>query len=95
MGVSSGPALERPALHVGGRDDGAIDVHGQVLGTYLHGLFDEAGGLRRAARMGGACRTTKRIARCAPGTQPRPARRYAEATLDWRRIAPLIALPEM
>ena len=36
----SGPALQRPAVHLAGRTDGAISADGQILGTYLHGLFD-------------------------------------------------------
>ena len=40
MGVSSGPALQRPAVHLAGRTDGAISADGHILGTYLHGLFD-------------------------------------------------------
>lgn len=40
MGVTSGAALERPAVLFGDRADGAISGDGQILGTYLHGLFD-------------------------------------------------------
>jgi len=40
-GVSSGPALEQPAVRLDdGRGDGAISDDGQILGTYLHGLFE-------------------------------------------------------
>jgi adenosylcobyric acid synthase len=39
-GVSVGPDLQRPSSRLDGRDDGAISADGQVLGSYLHGLFD-------------------------------------------------------
>jgi adenosylcobyric acid synthase len=44
MGETRGPALARPALHLEGRDDGALSEDGQILGTYLHGLFESAEG---------------------------------------------------
>ncbi len=41
MGVTDGPALARPAMQLDdGRMDGAISADGQILATYLHGLFD-------------------------------------------------------
>ena len=51
-GVTTGPALERPAvrlceaapdassLHPDYKPDGAISGDGQILGTYVHGVFD-------------------------------------------------------
>ncbi|WP_126463986.1 cobyric acid synthase [Sulfuritortus calidifontis] len=41
-GVSRGPALARPALMLDHGPDGAIGDDGQVLGTYLHGLFESS-----------------------------------------------------
>jgi adenosylcobyric acid synthase len=44
MGITEGAALSRPALHLQAgnesRPDGAISEDGQILATYLHGLFD-------------------------------------------------------
>jgi len=40
MGVSHGPALKNPVALLDGRPEGAISADGQILGTYLHGLFD-------------------------------------------------------
>jgi len=40
-GVTHGPALQCPAVQLaGGRSDGAISADGQILATYLHGLFE-------------------------------------------------------
>ena len=40
-GVSAGPALRSPAVYLDdGRRDGAISADGQIIGTYLHGLFE-------------------------------------------------------
>ena len=40
MGVSHGSALAQPAFFIDGRPEGAISADAQVLGSYLHGLFD-------------------------------------------------------
>ncbi|MCG6861396.1 MAG: cobyric acid synthase, partial [Chromatiaceae bacterium] len=39
-GVTRGPALARPAVVLETHSDGALSADGQVLGTYMHGLFD-------------------------------------------------------
>ncbi len=44
-GVSSGPALARSALDLGDHCDGALSADGQILGSYVHGIFDEADSL--------------------------------------------------
>lgn len=40
MGVSHGKALSQPALMIEGKPEGAISEDQQVVGTYVHGLFD-------------------------------------------------------
>ncbi len=40
MGISTGAALQNPALFLENGPEGAITADGKVLGTYLHGLFD-------------------------------------------------------
>lgn len=40
-GRSAGSALDHPACHLEHGTDGALSGDGQILGTYVHGLFDE------------------------------------------------------
>ncbi|QYF95923.1 cobyric acid synthase [Massilia sp. PAMC28688] len=40
MGVSHGTALDVPAFLIDGRPEGALSHDGQILGSYLHGMFD-------------------------------------------------------
>lgn len=40
-GISTGVALRKPAINFADKSDGAISVDNQILGTYLHGLFDD------------------------------------------------------
>jgi len=39
LGVCSGPALKRPFLNLSSGPDGVISEDGQIMGSYLHGLF--------------------------------------------------------
>jgi adenosylcobyric acid synthase len=40
--VSSGPDCARPFAHLAdGMPEGAISADGQVIGTYMHGLFSD------------------------------------------------------
>jgi len=55
MGVTRGPALDRPALRFAdGRGDGVLSGDGQILGTYLHGLFDTPAALLALLAWAGA-----------------------------------------
>jgi adenosylcobyric acid synthase len=42
MGTTNGPALQRPAVEISGRRDGAISTDGQIFATYVHGIFEHA-----------------------------------------------------
>ena len=39
IGRTSGAALERPLLELGGRAEGAVSADGRVSGCYVHGIF--------------------------------------------------------
>lgn len=39
-GISTGKAMDNPAVYLDGQLEGAISADGQILATYLHGLFD-------------------------------------------------------
>ncbi|SJN12024.1 Cobyric acid synthase [Halomonas citrativorans] len=39
-GISEGSALNRPLFDINGRPEGSVSDDGQIIGTYLHGLFD-------------------------------------------------------
>ncbi len=61
LGVTAGPGLDRPALWLDdngvSRPDGAVSDDGQVLATYVHGVFDNpaaCGALLRWAGLSGA-----------------------------------------
>ncbi|UJS24493.1 cobyric acid synthase [Thiothrix winogradskyi] len=45
-GISTGKALAFPAVYLDGQPDGAISADGQIIATYLHGLFDSPDALQ-------------------------------------------------
>jgi adenosylcobyric acid synthase len=53
MGVSRGDGLSRPAVKLADSHDGAISEDDQVLGSYLHGLFDRPQACRALLRWAG------------------------------------------
>ncbi len=54
MGQSEGVALERPSLLLDdGRADGALSADGQILGTYVHGLFEQSAACATLLRWAG------------------------------------------
>ena len=53
MGVSSGAALARPAFVIDGRAEGARSQDDQILGSYLHGMFDTPGACSALLRWAG------------------------------------------
>jgi len=79
MGVSKGAACDRPAFVIEGRGEGALSDDGQVLGTYLHGVFDEPSacgallrwaGLRSERAVDTAALREASLDRIADATQP-------------------------
>ncbi len=79
LGTSQGPALEHPAFHIEGRPEGARSADGQIMGTYLHGLFDHPqactallqwAGLERAATVDVAALRDHSLERIADAAMP-------------------------
>jgi adenosylcobyric acid synthase len=52
-GETIGDGLSRPFCHVDGRADGAISDDGQIMGSYIHGLFEQTESLNALLRWAG------------------------------------------
>ncbi|MFP5349637.1 MAG: cobyric acid synthase, partial [Gammaproteobacteria bacterium] len=70
-GVTTGPALARPAARLERGADGALSDDGQILGTYIHGMFDSTDACRALLAWAGldACETFEYRAHRAAGIQ--------------------------
>lgn len=53
MGISTGPALKNPAVKLQDKVDGVVSEDGQIIGTYLHGLFDKETALHSLLKWAG------------------------------------------
>ena len=91
-GDSSGVALEKHAVELASRRDGAISEDGQIFATYLHGIFEqqeacsallEWAGLRNAGAIDYQCEREKHIDRWAD---------VVERHLDFNAIEKLICV---
>jgi adenosylcobyric acid synthase len=58
-GITTGKALEQPAIMLDNRTDGALSGDNQILVSYLHGLFDTTEALQALLCWGGAETTEK------------------------------------
>jgi adenosylcobyric acid synthase len=58
-GETHGEALQNPALMLGSKPDGAISPDGQILASYLHGLFDSPQALNTLLDWAGADAVTQ------------------------------------
>ena len=58
MGVSRGPALKNPAIQLIDKVDGVISDDDQIMGTYLHGIFDQTSALSSLLKWAGLNETT-------------------------------------
>ncbi|MCW8901551.1 MAG: cobyric acid synthase CobQ, partial [Gammaproteobacteria bacterium] len=53
MGISKGPALNNPAIQLPDKVDGVVSDDNQIMGTYLHGLFDQTSALTHLLKWSG------------------------------------------
>ncbi|QDX81556.1 cobyric acid synthase CobQ [Denitratisoma sp. DHT3] len=87
MGVSRGPALERPLVHLDdGRRDGAISADDAILATYCHGLFDHPEALSALLAWAGMAETAPVDLAARREADLDRLADAVETALDWRRL---------
>lgn len=93
-GVTCGAALERPAVHLDdGRCDGAISVDQQILGTYLHGLFESPASCAALLRWAGLSDVQHVDYHALRETDIERLADLVQAHLDTARLRELCGLP--
>jgi adenosylcobyric acid synthase len=55
-GITKGPALDRPAVQLDTHNDGAVCGDDQIMGTYLHGLFESPDACKALLAWAGLCK---------------------------------------
>jgi len=92
-GRSTGDALATPACVLDdGSVDGAVSADGQVLGTYLHGLFDEPAALESLLRWAGLQAPLRLDVRALREASLERLADTVEAHLDTARLAELLGV---
>jgi adenosylcobyric acid synthase len=94
-GISSGTALNNPALQLEHGADGAISADGQILATYLHGLFESLEACCALLRWAGLrdVQTTDYRARCEADLERLAD--MVESCLDTAKLRELFELGEV
>ena len=89
-GITQGTALQRPLVRLSERNDGAMSDDGQIIGSYLHGLFDAPAACAALLRWAGLAQT---LTFDYPARREQDIERLADAVeqhLDMRRIDALL-----
>lgn len=92
-GVSSGKALELPAVYLDGQADGALSADGQIFATYLHGLFDSPEALQALLAWAGLTATQAFDINAVREQQLERLADTLEAYLDMAKVLALVDVP--
>ncbi len=88
-GKSAGPALNRPVIRwedqEGCQSDGAVSEDGQILGTYLHGLFDERDALKALLEWAGLTVETRFDYQALREREVQRLSDSVEKAMDWKK----------
>ena len=90
MGVSRGPALSRPSARLSDNADGALSQDGQILASYVHGLFDTPAALAALLAWASPAAAAPFAALDVAARREAALDRLADALeqhLDWRLLA--------